>query len=136
MNIDLRDGYLFRAAESASWISHHPFVGSTIANRLKLHTKNAGILGNETMHSFRSGCSITLSLLGVNTEDVARHVGWKSASTAEYYSQTGKVMNSERVASLLAGSTSTPQGGMAMATAHTKAYTANDDLSNLSPAFP
>ena len=42
------------------------------------------------MHSFRSGCSITLSLLGVPSEDVARHIGWSTIVTADYYSQTGK----------------------------------------------
>ena len=57
------------------------------------------------MHSFRSGCSITLSLLGVPSEDVARHVGWSSIITADYYSQTGKVMNSDSVATSLAMST-------------------------------
>ena len=38
------------------------------------------------------GSSITLSHLGVAPEDIARHVGWKSLETAEYYFQTWKVM--------------------------------------------
>lgn len=57
------------------------------------------------MHSFRSGCSIKLSLLGVAPEDIARYVGWKSLETAEYYSQTGKVMALSNAASALADST-------------------------------
>lgn len=38
------------------------------------------------------GSSITLSHLGMAPEDIARHVGWKSLETAEYYFQTWKVM--------------------------------------------
>lgn len=45
-----------------------------------------------TMHSLWCGCSMTLSHLGVAPEDIARHVGWKSLETTEYYFQTGKVM--------------------------------------------
>ena len=57
-----------------------------VANRLVQHLKTLGIHNGESMHSFRSGCSITLSLLGVTSEEVARHVGWRSLDTAEYYS--------------------------------------------------
>ena len=56
------------------------------------------------MHSFRSGCSITLSLLGASDDQVARHVGWKSVQTAQYYSQVPKVMELSLPASLLAQS--------------------------------
>ncbi|EDO38941.1 predicted protein [Nematostella vectensis] len=71
-------------------VSDDPFVGSAIANRLSLHLKSAGIHNGETMHSFRRGCSITLSLLGVPYEEIARHVGWSSVVTAEYYTQKDK----------------------------------------------
>ena len=101
----MREGYLFRVLNSKSEISEDPFVDSTIANRLTLHLRSAGIYDRETIHSFRSGCSITLSLLGVTSEDVARHVGWSSIIAAEYYSQTGKVMSSDSVATSLAMST-------------------------------
>ena len=103
--VNLREGYLFRVLNSKSEISEDPFVGSTIANRLALHLRSAGKYDGETMHSFRSGCSITLSLLGIPSEDVARHLGWSSIVTADNYSQTGKVMNSDLVATSLAMST-------------------------------
>ena len=60
--VNLRDGYLFRVSNSKNEISADPFVGSAVANRLTLHLRSAGIYNGETMHSFRSGCSITLSL--------------------------------------------------------------------------
>jgi len=54
------------------------------------------------MHSFRSGCFITLSLLGASDDQVARHVGWKRVQAAQYYSQVPKVIKLSLPASLLA----------------------------------
>ena len=51
-----------------------------------------------------------MSLIGVSPEDVARHVGWKSLQTAEYYMQTGKVMKMSHAASALADSTLSVEG--------------------------
>ena len=47
-----------------------------------------------------------MSLVGVSPEDIARHVGWKSLQTAQYYTQTPKVMKMSHAASALAESTS------------------------------
>jgi len=76
MKVNLRDGYLFRTLSSKGDVSASPFLGSAVANRLTRHLRDVGINSGETMHSFRSGCSITLSLLGVSPDDVATHVGW------------------------------------------------------------
>ena len=78
MCIDLKDGFPFRATDPRGHVSESPFVGSAVGNRLKKHLSDLRIDNGETMHSFRSGCSITLSLLGVSYERVAKHVGWKS----------------------------------------------------------
>lgn len=78
MSIDLREGFLFRATDPKDWVSPKPFVGSTVAYRLRLHPKTLNIDGGETMHSFRGGFSMTLSLLGASDDQVAGHVGWKS----------------------------------------------------------
>ena len=103
---------MFRVLNSKSEVSEDPFVGSAVANRLASHLRSAGIYDGETRPSFRSGRSITLSLLGVPSEDVARHVGWSSMLTAVYFSQTGKVMNSVLVAVSLAMNTvPSPIGG-------------------------
>ena len=90
------------------------------------------------MHSFRSGCSIILSsLLGVPLEDVAMHVAWSSIITADYYSPTGKVMNSDSVATLLAMSTApSSREGEPLASVVTRAFSEKNDMRNLSLAFP
>ena len=82
MNVDLRCGFLFRVTDRQGNISEDPF---TVSNRLREHLKDAGIFDGETVHGFRSGCSITLSLLGTSYAEVARHVGWKSVEMALHY---------------------------------------------------
>ncbi|KAJ7377687.1 hypothetical protein OS493_027249 [Desmophyllum pertusum] len=99
MSVNVRDGHLFRSTDRKGAVSDKPFVGSAVANRLTPHLRTLGIHEGETVHSFRSGCSITMSMVGVSLEDVARHVGWKSLNTAEYYTQTGRVLNMSRAAS-------------------------------------
>ena len=69
------------------------FKGSAVGNRLKKHPTTLKISDRETMHSFRSGCSITLPPLGDSNDYVAHHVGWKSLATARYYPQTHHVMH-------------------------------------------
>ena len=59
MSINLRDGYLFRSTNKKGAVSSKPFIGSAIANRLSLHLTTLKMHNGETMHSFRSGCSIT-----------------------------------------------------------------------------
>ena len=91
MFIDLKDGFLFCATTPHGLVPEPPFVGSAVGKRLKRHLSDLRIDNGETMHSFRSGCSITLSLLGVSFELVAKHVGWKSVEMAIYYSQCDEV---------------------------------------------
>lgn len=83
MGVDLRKGYLFRTTNKEGAITDNPFVGSAVTSRLLHHLKTLGIHNRETTHSFQSHCSITLSLIGVVPEDVARHVRWKSSDAAE-----------------------------------------------------
>ena len=90
----------------------------------------------ETMHSFRSGCSITMSLIGVSPEDVARHVGWKSLQTAEYYMQTGKVMKMSHAASALADSTLSGEGDPSAAISVANLFRIKNKLRGFSLAFP
>ena len=44
-------------------------------------------------------------MVGVPLVDVAHYVGWTSLDTADYYIQTGRVINRSRAASALAEST-------------------------------
>lgn len=45
MSIDLREGFLFRANDPQDCVSPKPFVGSTVAYRLRLHPKTLNIDG-------------------------------------------------------------------------------------------
>ena len=82
-------------------ITESPFVASAVANRLKKLLTDLKIYNGETMHSFRSGCSITLSLLGVSYEQVAKHVGWRSLDTVIYYTQFNRVMATNDLSSIV-----------------------------------
>lgn len=135
MKINLREGYLLRALIDANRVSDSLFVGAAVANRLQTHLQMANIHGGKTMHSFRSGCAITLSLLGVSPDDIARHVGWKSLSTMECYSQTGKVMRSQKVVATLSSSTSSCHGSQAQAIKAAAAFDANNELMGFKPAL-
>ena len=104
MGINLRTGYLFRVVNNKGQIMPDAFQGSAVGNRLKKHLTTLKISDGETMHSFRAGCSITLSLLGASDDDVAQHVGWKSLATARYYTQTRHIMNTSKTAALLSES--------------------------------
>ena len=79
----------------------------------------------------------SLSLLAVSSEEVARHVGWRSLDTAEYYTQTKKVMNMSNTASVLASSTAvTPSGAVASASTVAHVFRAKNELRDFSLAFP
>ena len=52
------------------------------------------------MHSFRSGCSITLSLLGVPYKEVAKLVRWKSVEMVSHYCRFDSVMSNEDASSV------------------------------------
>ena len=70
LDIKLGDGYLFRSTKGNS-VLNEPFAGSAVHSRLKVYLKEAGVDEGETPHSARSGCSITLTLLGVSKESIA-----------------------------------------------------------------
>ena len=78
MSIDFREGFLFRATDPKDCVSPKPFVDSTVAYRLRLHPKTLNIDDGETMHSFKGGGSMNLSLLGASDDQVAGEVCWKS----------------------------------------------------------
>jgi hypothetical protein len=108
MGIHLNQGYLFRPTNNRGCVINAPFQRSAVAHALKKHLTACGLHEGETMHSFRSGCSITLSLLSVSTQEIAQHVGWKNPQMAVYYSQTDRVMNITKVAGVMAKGVSSP----------------------------
>ena len=136
MNINLREGFPFRATDPKGRVSPKPFVGSTVADRLRLHLTALNIDEGETMHSFRSGCPITLSLLGPSNDQAASHVGWKSIQMARYYSQVPKVMDLSLPASLLAQGTVRGKDSISRAGSLGAEFRACNNLEGLSLAFP
>ena len=137
MQIDSRDGYLFRSTDKHGRVSNNPFIGSSIAAHLKTHFSHLGIADGETMHSFRSGCSITLSMLDASIEDIATHVGWRSTESAQYYTQTDKVLGLANSADLLARSTNPMASSHKVPEASRVADTfrSHNDLNNYRLAF-
>ena len=101
MSIDLKAGYLFRVCDHQNNIVDVPFVGSAVENRLKNYLKELSLDNEETIHSFRSGCSVTISLLGISYKEIAQVVGWKTVDIATYYSQYDWVMSNGDASSVL-----------------------------------
>ena len=124
MTVNLRDGHLFRT-NNKSTVSTSPFIGSAVANRLVQHLKTLDIHNGESMHALEADVP---SLLGVTSEEVARHVGWRFLDTAEYYTQTNKVMNMSNTASVLACSM--------VVSSVAQVFRAKNELRDFSPAFP
>ena len=106
-----------RTTNHQGHVTESPFVGSAVANRLKLHLQNLSISSGETMHSFGSGCSIILALLGVPYLKIAEHVGWKSVDMEMHYTQRERVIAPENASSLLASSTTVSSASGARITA-------------------
>lgn len=87
IRVDISSGFLFRSLTRQGAISQEPFIGSAPYNRLKGYLSDLGIDEGETPHSLRSGCSITLELLGVPKQDIARHVGWRTPTMVDHYNR-------------------------------------------------
>ena len=134
-NVDLREGYLFRATDKSNKVAEKPFVGSTVAARLTSYLTSLGISEGETMHSFRSGCSITLSMLGVPLADIARHVGWRSTQMAQYYCQTDKVLGLTKPADTLAAATAPSKYDCSPALSSGRVFSSLNNLDGFKMAF-
>jgi len=57
-----------------------------------VYLKEALLDKGETLHSLRSGCTITLALSGAQLADVMSHVGWKNGQAALYYMKLGEFL--------------------------------------------
>ena len=75
IRVDLTCGYLFRPTTPDLGIKDAPF-------------------GHKSpLHGFRSGCAITLALIGADLAEIMDHVGWTRRHRALYYMQLVKVLN-------------------------------------------
>lgn len=102
MNVDLKNGFLFRPTNQQGAIVNEPFRSSTAEARLKMYLKEMGNDDGETLHGFRAGCAITLALSGIELSEIMDHVGWTQRHTALYYFQLAKVLNPSGASARLA----------------------------------
>ena len=94
MQVDPTDGFLFWLTTAQGAMSPLSISSEAMNSRLKMYLKEAGIDGDEMAHCFRSGCAISLALLGSAMADVMSHVhvSWERSHTASYYMQLEKVL--------------------------------------------
>ena len=92
IGVDLRHGYLFRPTSPQGSVLDRPFLSSTAESRLKFYLGQAKFDEGETLHSFRSGSTLTLAFTGSSLADVMCHVGWKSSATASHYMKLADVV--------------------------------------------
>ena len=76
LKIDLTREYLFHPTTLQGGDLDGPFNLTTAEARLKVYLKEMGSDNGETLHGFRAGCAITLSLSGAELSEIMDHVGW------------------------------------------------------------
>ena len=131
LGISLSSGHLFRATNQQGHIVDKPLLSSTAESRLKKYLRDAHIDNGETLHSFRSGCAVTLALSGSPLADVMSHVGWMNSKTALYYLKLADVLRAGAPCDLLASDSYLPQSREA-----SRVYLDFNDLKNFVTAFP
>ena len=110
MSVDLTKGYFFHPTIPYGGIQNQPFSSAAAAAAetcLKTYLKEIKANECEALHSFRSGCVITLALTGANLTEVMDHVGCTRRHMALYYLQLAKVLNPDGALARLASNNST-----------------------------
>jgi len=130
LGISLSSGYLFRATNQQGHIVDKPLLSSTAESRLKKYLRDGHIDNGKTLHSFRSGCAVTLTLPGSLLQDVMSHAGWTNSKTALYYLKLVDVLRAGAPRDLLASNSYLPQSQEA-----SRVYLVTD-LKNFVTAFP
>lgn len=77
-----------------------------------------------------------MSRIGVSPGDIARHVGWKSLQTAQYYTQSGKVIKMSHAAPALADTTSVAGSDPCAAVSVAELFRVKNELRGFIFAFP
>lgn len=127
ININLAQGFLFRVTKGNS-VTQEPFSGSAVHSRLKYYLDQIKANEGETPHSSRSGCSITLSLLGASKEAVANHIGWASTKMVDHYNDLRNILRPDAPAALLSAAAGPSCNVVA-------AYESYEDVSSFKPIF-
>lgn len=102
LGISLSCGYLFRSTNHQGHIVDTPLLSSTSESRLRMYLRDARIDSGETIHSFRSGCALTLAFSGSPLADVISHFGWSTSKMALYYLKLADVIRAGAPTDLLA----------------------------------
>ena len=102
LGISLPCGYLFRSTNHQGHIVDTLLLSSTAKSRFRKYLRDAQIDSGETLHSFRSGCALTLAFSESPLADVMSHVGWSTSKTALYYLKLADVIRAGAPADLLA----------------------------------
>lgn len=131
LGIILSDGYLFRATNHLGHAVDKPLLSSTAESRFKWYIRDAQIDGGESLHSFRSGCAITLALWGSPLADVMSHVGWTNPKMALYYIKLADVIRAGAPSVLLASNAFSHQSQEA-----SRLYAEFNILKDFITAFP
>ncbi len=63
--------------------------------RLKVYLKRLGIWKGETPHGTRSGCALTLKWLGIDSEQITSHVGWKTDKMFKHYTSSNDMCSQQ-----------------------------------------
>ena len=105
-HITLSDGYLFRATNQQGHVVDKPLLSSTGESCFQKYIRAAQIDGGESLHSFRSGCAITLALSGSPLADVMSRVGWTNLKTALYYIKLADIIRAGAPSDMLASNAS------------------------------
>lgn len=101
-NLLLSDCYVFRPLNHKfDALNHTPFTSSSANARLKIYLQRLGIWNGETPHSTRSACALTLLWLGIDSEKIKDHVGWKSDTMLQHYTAINHTSNKEVTAKAL-----------------------------------
>ena len=101
-NIHIKRGYAFRPlSASLSNFCDKPFTSSSANARLKLYLTRLQLWEGETPHSTRGACALTLSRLGIDSDSIKSHVGWKSDKMLQHYVSNRDYSKKELVAKTL-----------------------------------
>ena len=97
--LDLRRGYLFPPTASPKHLSVRdaPFSAAAATKRLRVYLPEEEL----TAHGARSGCAITLLMLGASVESVQEHCKWASAEICRHYTKLERVRRLDSSARLL-----------------------------------
>ena len=106
-----------------------PLLSSTAESRFTKYLRDAHIDSGESLHSFRSGCALTLAFSGSPLADVMSHVGWSTSRTALCYLKLADVARVGAPADLLASALSQCQEAL-------RVYEDYNALKDFLSAFP